>query len=107
MILDVIYAILNNDKLYPDFFDRLCHCFGYSRICDDDIYPIEITNLAEAFRPNFEESANMIVRREASIIFLFRLASAIFELVIPCSKSIPSTPKKSLEQVICSKSCEV
>lgn len=63
--------------------------------------------LPKPLRPNFEESANMIVRREASIIFLFRLASAIFELVIPCSKSIPSTPKKSLEQVICSKSCEV
>lgn len=54
-------------------------------------------------RPNLEESARIMVRNDASIIFLLRIAFSIFELVIPCSKSIPSTPKKSFEQVICSK----
>ena len=50
-------------------------------------------------RPNLEESARMIVRNDASIIFLLRTASSILEFVIPYSKSIPSTPKKSFEQV--------
>ena len=58
-------------------------------------------------RPNLEESARMMVRNDASIIFLLRTASSILEFVIPYSRSMPSTPKKSFEQVICSKNREV
>lgn len=55
--------------------------------------------------PNLEESARTIVRSEAAIIRWLSRASSMFEVVSPKSRSIPSTPINSLEQVRLSNAC--
>src|SRR5690606_40424281 len=61
--------------------------------------------LLKPILPNLVLSASTSTTRNASIIFSFKLASVRLVMDNPNSGSIPSTPRKSNPQEICSSVC--